>query len=153
MYPITTRMEPARRLAMLPHKGAYQNIGKVFEAFMAVCQSRDLWKQMGPAIGVYLDNPEISSESDLNSLAGAEWLGGNIPEGLQEHHLNGGRTAILTYTGPYSGIGTAYQTLFGDWLPKSDEEPANVPCYEISLNSPHDTRPEDLITEICLPLK
>ena len=153
MYPITTRTEPARRLAMLPHKGAYDNIGKVFEAFLAICQSRSLWPQMGPIIGVYFDNPEITAQADLNSLAGAEWLGQDIPEGMQEHHLAGGKSAVLTYKGAYSGIGTAYQTLFGDWLPKSGEEPADAPCYEIALNNPNDTKPEDLLTEICLPLK
>lgn len=153
MYPITTRTEPARRLAMLPHKGAYDKIGKSFETFVAMCQSRNLWPQIGSVIGVYFDDPEVIAEADLTSLAGAEWLGQDIPEGMQEHHLTGGKTAVLTYKGPYSGIGTAYQTLFGDWLPKSGEEPADMPCYEIALNNPYDTAPDDLLTEICLPLK
>ena len=153
MYPITTRSEPARRLAVLMHKGAYYKIGKCFESFGLMCESRGLWPQTGPVIGVYVDNPDVTPEADLTSLAGAEWLGDDIPDGMQEWHLEGGETAVLTYKGPYSGIASAYHTLFGDWLPKSGQEPADAPCYEISLNSPRDTAPNELLTEICLPLK
>jgi AraC family transcriptional regulator len=60
---------------------------------------------------------------------------------------------VVTYKGPYSGLEAAYTALFGNWLPESGEEPADAPCYELYLNSPMDTAPEDLITEICLPLK
>ena len=60
---------------------------------------------------------------------------------------------MLTYKGPYSGIHAAYHSLFGNWLPGSGEEPADQPCYEVYLNNPRDTAPEDLLTEICLPLK
>lgn len=153
MYPITTRTEPARRLAGLPHKGAYHKIGKTFESLVAICQTRSLWPQVSSVIGVYCDNPEQTPVDDLNSFAAIEWTGDAIPDGMQELQLTGGKAAILTYKGPYIGIDSAYQTLFGDWLPKSGEEPADALCYEISLNAPHDTAPEDLLTEICLPLK
>jgi hypothetical protein len=37
--------------------------------------------------------------------------------------------------------------------PGSGEEDADSPAFEVYLNSPMDTAPEDLLTEICLPLK
>lgn len=72
---------------------------------------------------------------------------------MASHVLPAGRCAVLTYQGPYSGIATVYDALFGNWLPKSGEEPAYIPCFELYLNSPRETSPEDLLTKICLPLK
>ncbi|OUS36268.1 AraC family transcriptional regulator [Rhodobacterales bacterium 56_14_T64] len=153
MYPVTIRNEPDRRLATQHHVGPYYKIGKVFESLVAICTSRNLWPQIGGFIGIYCDNPDVVPEEELNSHAGIIWLGDDIPDGLTEYKLSGGKTAVMTYKGPYAGLAEAYKSLFGDWLPNSGEEPADLPCYELSLNSPRDTAPEDLLTEICLPLK
>ncbi|MEW2912883.1 AraC family transcriptional regulator [Leisingera sp. JC11] len=153
MYDVITRTDPARRLAGLPHKGAYHEIGKSFEAFGAICETRQLWPQLGAVLGVYFDSPDEVAEADLRSFAGAEFAGDALPEGMEEVSLPGGRAAVLTYKGPYSGIRAAYHSLFGNWLPQSGEEPTDQPCYEVYLNNPRETAPEDLLTEICLPLK
>ncbi len=153
MHPVTTRTEPARRVIALPHKGAYTEIGQSFEAFGALCESRQLWPQVGPVLGIYLDSPDDVPEDQLRSYAGAEFRGDGTPEGMEDLQIPGGKTAVLTYKGPYSGLASAYHSLFGNWLPESGEEPADQPCYEVYLNDPRDTAPEDLLTEICLPLK
>ncbi len=153
MHPVTTRTEPARRVIALPHKGAYSEIGKSFEAFGALCESRQLWPQIGPVLALYLDSPDDVPEDQLRSYAGAEFRGDETPQGMEDMQIPGGKTAVLTYKGPYSGIEAAYHSLFGNWLPESGEEPADQPCYEIYLNDPRETPPEELLTEICLPLK
>ncbi|WP_425083943.1 AraC family transcriptional regulator [Ruegeria profundi] len=153
MHPVTTRTEPARRVIALPHKGAYSEIGKSFEAFGALCESRQLWPQVGPVVGIYFDSPDEVPEDQLRSYAGAEFRGEGTPDGMEDVQIAGGKTAVLTYKGPYSGLEAAYHSLFGNWLPESGEEPADQPCYEIYLNDPRETAPEDLLTEICLPLK
>ncbi|MCG7522689.1 GyrI-like domain-containing protein [Ruegeria sp. Ofav3-42] len=153
MHPVETRTEPARRVIALPHKGDYSQIGKSFEAFGALCESRQLWPKVGPVLAVYLDSPDDTPEDQLRSFAGAEYHGDETPEGMENLEIPGGRTAVLTYKGPYSGIRAAYHSLFGNWLPESGEEPADQSCYEIYLNNPRETAPEDLLTEICLPLK
>jgi AraC family transcriptional regulator len=153
MYPVSIREEPTRQITGLTHKGSYFMIGKCFEQFTTICESRGLWPNVGPLLAVYLDNPEVTQEEDLTSFAGAEWKGDETPQGLQQQVLKGGKCAVLTYKGPYPGISNAYQSLFGDWLPKSGQEPGDGPCYELYLNDPKQVRPEELLTEICLPLK
>lgn len=153
MHPVITRTDPSRRVVAVPHTGAYAQIGKSFEAFSALCESRQLWPQLGPVVGVYLDSPEDVPQDQLRSFAGAEFCGSEPPEGMEVLEISGGKVAVLTYKGPYSGLEAAYHSLFGNWLPKSGEEPADQVCYEIYLNNPRDTAPEDLLTEICLPLK
>lgn len=153
MHPVTLRQEPARRLIGLPHSGSYHTVGKEFEAFGALCETRGLWPQVGTWAAIYYDNPEETAEAELRSFVGGEYHGATVPDGLGETTLPGGKTAILTYKGPYAGIAAAYDSLFGNWLPQSGEDPAEAPCYELYLNNPRAVAPEELLTEICLPLK
>lgn len=154
MYPVTIRTEAPIRLAALPHKGAYHEISRAFQKLSAVMASRDLFRSAGRMIAVFHDDPQSVAEADLRSHAGFEIRGqADLSDPLEEVSLSGGRQAVLTYKGPYAGLPAAYDELFGIWLPQSGEEPADSPSFEVYLNSPMDTAPEELITELHLPLK
>lgn len=154
MYPVTIRTEAPIRLAALPHKGAYHEISRAFQKLSAVMASRDLFRNAGRMIAVFYDDPQSVPEADLRSQAGFEIKGASdLSDPLEEATLPGGRQAVLTYTGPYAGLPAAYDELFGVWLPASGEEPADAPSFEVYLNTPMDTAPEDLVTELHLPLK
>lgn len=154
MYSVILRHDPARRLAAMPHKGPYPEIGRAFEKLGATMGARGLYAQVGHMVGVYYDDPSATPAADLRSHAGLE-VGSDTPltAPLEEVRLPAGRHAVLTFKGPYAGLPAAYDQLFSTWLPGSGNEPADSPVFEVYLNSPMDTAPEDLITEICLPLK
>lgn len=154
MFPVTIRDETPLRLAALPHEGAYHEISRAFQKLSAVMASRDLFRSAGRMVGVFYDDPQSVPVADLRSLAGFEITGrAPIADPLQDVTLAAGRHAVLTYTGPYAGLPAAYDQLFGIWLPTSSEEPADAPSFEVYLNAPMDTAPEDLVTELHLPLK
>ncbi len=56
-------------------------------------------------------------------------------------------------TGPYSDLGKTYRKLYGGWLPKSGYQLREAPAFDEYLNSPQNTKPEDLLTLIHLPLE
>lgn len=153
MYVVEISPQPARVLAAIPHKGAYIEVGRAFETAGALCASRNLWPQVRGMVGVYYDDPNAVAEADLNSHAGV-W----VPEELsleppfERVTLSGGKSAVLRFQGPYAGLKAAYDFLYGEWLPQSGEEARAEPSYEVYLNSPADTAPVDLLTEICVPL-
>jgi AraC family transcriptional regulator len=154
MHPVTIRTEPAIRLAAVPHKGAYFEVSRAFQKLSAVMASRDLFRNAGRMIAVFYDDPQSVAEPDLRSHAGFEITGrSDLSAPLEDVTLPGGRQAVLTYKGPYAGLPAAYDELFGIWLPQSGEEPADTPSFEVYLNSPMDVAPEELITELHLPLK
>jgi AraC family transcriptional regulator len=109
--------------------------------------------QVGASVAINYDNPDATPEAQLRSFAGGELQGGPTPDGLEDATIAAGRVAVLTYKGPYAGISAAYHSLFGNWLPEAGEEPAEAPCCEIYLNNSREVAPEELLTEICLPLK
>lgn len=154
MHPVTIRTESPIRLAAVPHKGAYFEVSRAFQKLSAVMASRDLFRNAGRMIAVFYDDPQSVAEPDLRSHAGFEITGrSDLSAPLEEVTLPAGRQAVLTYTGPYAGLPAAYDELFGIWLPQSGEEPADTPSFEVYLNSPMDTAPEALVTELHLPLK
>jgi len=153
MFPVTIRIEPERRLAALPHKGPYQEIGRAFEKLGSTVAARGFHGRFGAMVGVYYDSPSDVEPAELRSHAGLE-APADLPidPPLEEVLLPAGRHAVLTFQGPYAGLQGAYDQLFGLWLPASGEAPADSPVFEVYLNSPMDTAPKDLLTEICLPL-
>ncbi|HMS95092.1 MAG TPA: GyrI-like domain-containing protein, partial [Tabrizicola sp.] len=154
MYPVILRTEPARRLAAISHKGPYPEIGRAFEKLGSTVSARGFFGRFGNMVAVYYDSPADVKPADLRSHAGLE-APADLPidPPLEEVTLPAGRHAVLTFTGPYAGLQAAYDQLFGIWLPQSGEVPADSPVFEVYLNSPMDTAPADLVTEICLPLR
>ncbi|MFZ1467677.1 MAG: AraC family transcriptional regulator [Paracoccaceae bacterium] len=154
MYPVTIRIDPARRLCTIRHKGPYPEIGRAFEKLSATIAARGLFDQVNNMVGVYHDSPADTAAADLRSHAGFEVRHDTpIDAPLEEVTLPGGRHAVLAFKGPYAGLQTAYDQLFGIWLPDSGQEPGDGPLFEVYLNSPMDTAPDDLLTEICMPLR
>jgi AraC family transcriptional regulator len=75
-----------------------------------------------------------------------------LPPSHERLTLAGGRVAVLTHRGPYGGIAAAWDALYR-WLEASGEVEADAPSYDRYLNGPEDTAPENLLTELCLPLR
>lgn len=153
MFDVEIRDLPERRLYAMAHKGAYTGIGRAFQTLDAMASARGLWPQVEAVIGVYYCDPSAVAEADLRSHAGLA-VAPDLPplEGAEDVHLAGGRYAVLTFRGPYSGLKAGYDYLYGPWLQDAGEEPRDAPSYEIYVNSPMDTAPADLVTEICMPL-
>lgn len=154
MYDVNIETREDTRLAVMPHYGAYMEIGAAFETVMTTLLTRGYGHQLGQMIGVYLDDPSAVPEAQLRSFAGAQILGEvEIAAPLEVMDIQGGKFAVLTYKGHYSGLAKAYAYLFGEWLPKSGEVPRDSPPFEVYVNRPQDTDVEDLITLVCAPLK
>ncbi len=154
MFDVEIREEPARRLAGIPHKGPYPEISQTFEKLSAIVSSRGLWQDVRGMVGVYYDDPGSVAADELRSFAAVAVTDKTKLESpLEEMRLPAGKHAVLRLKGPYSGLGEAYQHLYGTWLPSSGETPEDRPAFEMYLNSPMDTAPEELLTDITVPLK
>lgn len=152
-FQIELREEPDRRVAGLIHRGAYSGLGRAFEQMAAIFGARGLWSFVRETIVVVTDDPVTTSEDEITALAGfcvtPDLL---TPDDLQEKSVPGGFHAVVTHIGPYATLGAAYDWLYGTWLPASGYLPSDQPTFEVYRNSPMDTAPADLRTEIFLPL-
>lgn len=153
-FDVTIQELPAMRLAALDHTGCYMQIGKAFEPLYGWFASRGLLNAATRSIGVYYDDPFSVAEESLRSRAGLTVDPAFRCEApLIETDIAAGRHAVLRHKGPYATMRAAYQWFYGAWLTQSGEEVADAPVFEEYLNSPRETAPADLLTDIYLPLR
>lgn len=149
-------VEPMEVLSV-DHVGSYMQIGKAFDGLFGWLAKHNLLAGQMRMIGIYYDDPGVVAEDELRSKAGVL-----LPHPVQASvtvsppvsvaHVKGGEYAVLRHKGPYSDMRAAYEWLYGTWLVQSGREAADAPVFEEYLNSPKETAPADLLTEICLPL-
>ena len=152
MHQVEIKSIPTEKLAVIPHKGAYMEIGKAFEKAIGVLASRNLLGRVGSMKGLYYSDPTHVPEDELRSAAGVAVSDGlHVEAPFEAVKTYGGDYAVLHYKGPYADMKWAYEWLYGEWLTQSGREPADAPCMEVYLNNPRDTAPADLLTDICLP--
>ena len=155
MYPVIIEtFQPARAAGVL-HTGAPMEIGRAFQTLGGIVAARILFAYARGMVAVYHDAPGSKPEADLRAHAGLivtdDFLGSI--DGLEYFELVGGRHAVMQHRGPYATLGAAWQWLYGKWLPQSGEEPRDAPPFELYVNDPRDTPPDQLRTDIRLPLK
>jgi AraC family transcriptional regulator len=150
---VQVRTLPPLRVAFLRHVGPYPNVGETFGRLGAWAGPRGLIGPQTKMACVYHDDPEVTAPDKLRAdcaiTVGEEFR----PEGeVGVQTLDGGDYAVLTHRGPYEGLAEAYRWLYGTWLPASGRELRDRPPFEVYLNTPADTPPEGLVTEIHLAL-
>jgi AraC family transcriptional regulator len=154
MYSVDIADQPARRLAAMPHTGPYPEIGAAFQKGAAIVSARGLWHAVRGGVAVYYDDPSATAPGALRSHAGFALEGETaVPEGMEEVRLPAGPAAVLHFRGPYSGLQAAYDFLYGVWLPQSGRETADAAPFEVYLNDPSEVPPEDLLTDIVVPIR
>jgi AraC family transcriptional regulator len=153
--PIEVRIEriAPMRVAFLRHVGPYNEVGTAWMKLMSWAGMRGLFGAHTRAIGVLHDDPDITAPERLRYDAAVTIVSDLKPEGdIGVMDLMGGEYAITRHRGPYDQISSTYARLCGEWLPESGRELASAPALEIYLNNPQMAKPEDLLTDACLPL-
>jgi len=156
LEPIAVKVEklPAMRVAFVRHVGPFKDVGAAWGSVMGWAGMRGLFGPHTRAIGVIHDDPDITAPEQLRYDASVTVLGDVRAEGtigIQE--IAAGDYAIARHRGPYDRISETYARMCGEWLPSSGRELATAPALEFYLNAPQTTRPEDLLTDACLPLE
>ncbi len=141
------------RVAAIQHRGDYQLTTNAFERLMTIAATTQLFTLETRTIGIYHDDPASVPQDQLRSTACITVPDDWIPSGeLGEAHIEGGRYAKIVHRGPYPELKTAYDWLYQTWLPRSAEEPRNLPCLEEYLNNPRNVPAKDLETAVLMPL-
>ncbi|MEM1372386.1 MAG: AraC family transcriptional regulator, partial [Pseudomonadota bacterium] len=152
MFDVEVKQSEPCRLAAITHEGAYPEISRAFQRASTILAAGEHWGDTRGMVGVYYDDPTVTPVDKLKSHAGAIWTGQDVPDGLEDVSLEGGKYAVLKFKGPYSGLPSAYTFLYGTWIASSPEALRDAPSFEVYLNSPLDTPAEELLTEIHMPL-
>ncbi|MFQ5489486.1 MAG: GyrI-like domain-containing protein [Phycisphaerae bacterium] len=146
-------LEPMR-VAFFRHLGPYDQVGGTWMKLMNWAGGRGL---MGPetvTFGICHDDPEVTPPEKIRYDAcirvGRE-VEAEADLAIQE--ILGGRYAVARHQGPYATLGDTYLRMFGQELASRKYEARSAPCLEFYLNSPMNTAPEDLLTDVYVPVE
>lgn len=137
------------------HIGPYEELGPKFESLWSWIEQNNI--PATRSIGIYYDNPEHVPANRLRSAACVEVPDGYIitANGAPGFvaTLAGGDYATMTYTGPYEAmepVWTQFTSYVESILNRTVRE--NDPAFEVYVNDPANTPPDQLITEMYLPV-
>ena len=146
-------LEPMR-VAFMRHVGPYDDVGKTWDQFLTV-MGKEGYMGGNPAMrGICHDDPEVTPSARIRydaCLTVGEDFSPSGDIGVQT--VAGGAYAVTTHTGPYNQLGRTYGEFLGQWVPRSGYELRNIPCFEVYVNDPQSTAPEELLTDIYAPLQ
>lgn len=147
-------IEPTK-VIFVRHTGPYQDCETAWNTLCGWACPKGLC-EVGTSkfIGVCYDDPQVTPPEKIRydaCIVIDREVEGEGEIGTQT--LEGGEYAITTHKGPYTTIEKSYAQLMGQWLPQSGKQLRNAPCFEVYLNDPKATPPEDLLTELHLPLQ
>ncbi len=141
-------------VAFLRHTGPYDQVGRTWSRLFQWAAIKGLLMRKTEVIGVAHDDPDVTPPDKVRYDACLRVGRPLEPEGhVGFQTIPAAEYAILSHRGPYDTLGEAYVWFCGRWIPESGREMADRPCLEFYLNSPLDTAPESLRTDIYLPLR
>jgi AraC family transcriptional regulator len=142
------------RVAFMRHIGPYDEVGKTWEQFLMI-MGKDGYLAGSPMmLGICHDDPEVTPAAKIRydaCLTVGEDFAPSGDIGVQT--VAGGKYAMTTHPGSYNQLGRTYAEFLGQWMPRSGHELRDAPCFEVYLNDPQSTPPEELLTDIYAPLQ
>jgi len=151
---VTIKNLQPMRVAFMRHVGPYNEVGKTWEQFTMFLGKEGLLGSEPQFIGISHDDPAVTPPDKTRYDACVtvdEKFHASGDIGVQV--IPGGDYAVLTHFGPYEKLSESYAKLLGQWLPRSGRRLRTTPCLEIYFNTPENTEPEDLVTDIHAPLE
>lgn len=144
---------PVMRVAFVRHTGPYCDAGPAWQRLMAWAGPRGLFGPQTKMLGVCHDDPDVTPPDKIRYDACVTVDARLQPEGdVGVQEVGGGEYAVTTHHGPYETLSQTYTQFCGEWLPASGRETRSAPPFEVYRNSPQNTAPADLLTDIYLPL-
>lgn len=164
-FEVQVRKFPPRLAAAVRHTGPYETTGPAWKTLMGQLGQRSLLSADTLACGICYDNPDITPREKCRMDVCATLPAGvNADTSVIRELLSDKQVylrdvgcvldyAVIRVQGPYTLLHPAYRSLYREWLPASGREPADDPGFEVYYNSPWTVAPEQLLTEIYIPLK
>jgi AraC family transcriptional regulator len=134
----------------LEKKGPYKETGKAMDELFALMKKKNI-EFAGAPMGMYYDDPEKVKPEETKYEVMCPFKGEFAGDDeLKVKEIPSQEIASTIYVGPYDMCGPTYKKLFG-WMAEKKLVPAGA-VIEKYLNDPKKVKPEELKTEICVPV-
>lgn len=147
------RERKSMRVAFVRKTGPYsESAPAAWSALMAFAGPAGLTK--GEFVAVCHDDPEqVAADALRYDACVSVGDGVTAGDGVELGAVAGGRFAVFVHKGPYASLSETYKPAYKEWIPAAGLRPATAPCLEVYLNCPQNTPPDELLTEIWIPVQ
>lgn len=136
------------------HVGPYEECKPAWEALCGWAIPKGFLRPDSKFLSLCHDDPKVTPPEKIRLDACVEAPPSISPDApVSQKTVEGGRYAMTVHHGPYSGLAETYAQLCGQWAPQNGCEAESRASIEVYVNNPEETAPEDLITEIYVPVK
>ena len=157
------RTLPDQRIVFVERRGYVEGAAftkaatEAFNTLMGYVEANNLQGRTGAVIGYMPDDMNTVAMADQRYVACFAVLDDQpVPASpaVQEGTLPGGKYAVFTHKGPWATVVDTWMEGWNNWFPTSGMafRPGGYPL-EIYLNGGPEVKPEDLRTEVCLPVE
>ena len=150
-YQCEVREQPAQAALTIRTRSSIQDLPQLFgRAYGAIIQHLTQLRQFpaGAPFAAYYNMDMQNLDVELGFPVSKELPG---KDEIKASRIPGGKFAMVLHTGPYPEVSRAYEAL-AKWIAEKGYQVTGV-AYEVYLNDPMQTKPEDLKTQVMFPLK
>ena len=152
---VEERTETAKQVIYVRLTGSYSGL-KYMDAWKrlyAYVAEEKIYDECMEYLCIFHDDPKVTDPDKLRTDVCFVVPVPVQPKGeIGVKEIPGGKYLVFRYKGPYSQLGSVYDTIYGHWIPEKGYSISNHPGYELYVNDPRNTTPEELITDIYVPV-
>ncbi|MCK5831647.1 MAG: GyrI-like domain-containing protein, partial [Methylococcales bacterium] len=138
----------------LSHKGEYCDITYSFERLINWALGNRKIECKSKVFSIIYDDPALITSSKLNSDACISVSKSQIAEKpYYETEISGGYYAVVTIYGPFHEVESVFDWLLKSWLPSTNKELSERPCFVEHIGNPRTTVSAQLCSRVHVPLK
>ena len=148
---------PTYRVAYMRTIGPYGPGGGIpatWQRLVRWAQARDLLTPYTICLGISHDNPKVTDPARCRHDAAIVVPAGFKVDGdVSVAEIDGGKYALAAFDGRAEEMGTAFDRLFGVWLPRSGFQPDKRPIFELYRGKFYDEKTGIFHCHLCLPVR
>jgi len=135
--------------------GPYEDAAnRAWSGLMQYAYAKKLITRQTINIGITYDMPEFTHEEKIRYCACITIDHNHKAQGdIGTKLISGGRFATFIHHGPYTELCHTYDYIYNDWYSKNKVTLSNHPSFSIYLTDPMKSDPENLLTEIYVPIE
>ena len=156
MYRITEKKSPRHTVICTRRRGPYRLIAEMIPELCCYAEEKGLDITGPPMFICHEMTPEEAMEADKNECADVEVvlpISGPTEENeeITCYEIPTETVACVVHRGPYDSVTPAYEALYA-WIEDHGKK-ITGPIREIYLNDPAEVPPEEILTQICIPVR
>lgn len=128
--------------------------GNIWEKLWKYVKENKLFSAGIEHLCIYHNDPKITSEDKLRTDICLTISKKAEPRGeIGVKEIDGGKYVMFTYQGAYENLGSVYDTIYAKYIIENEFKLRDGVNIEKYINSPKNTSPEKLKTEIYIPIE